>query len=78
MRHPADTTAPGVGISITSDEWRRVALWSAVVLVLTNLPLAVGYLLADDGHSFVGAVHNVSDAMTYLAKMQQGYTGSWS
>ena len=23
MRHPGDNTAPGIGVSITPDEWRR-------------------------------------------------------
>jgi hypothetical protein len=53
-------------------------VWSAVVLALASLPVVVGYLMSDQAHTFLGTTHNLSDMQTYLAKMQQGYAGSWS
>ena len=78
MRHPGGTTAPGGGVSITPDEWRRVAVWSGIILLLTTLPVIVGYLMPDDTYVFTGAAHHPEDVMSYLAKMRQGVEGVWA
>ncbi len=67
-----------IHLSIAPAEWRRVALWSAVILAFTFLPVALGYLRSNDSYMFTGAAHHPEDVMSYLAKMQQGYAGSWA
>ena len=64
--------------SITTAEWRRVAIWSGIILALTSLPVVVGYLMPNEAYAFTGATHHPEDVMTYLAKMRQGYDGAWS
>jgi hypothetical protein len=69
---------PGTGVSITRAEWRRVAVWSGIILVLTSLPVFLGYLMPDGTYVFSGAAHHPEDVMSYLAKMRQGYAGAWA
>jgi len=78
MRHTGDVNTPAIGISISPAEWRRVAVWSAIILFLTSLPVMVGYLMANDAYVFTGAAHHPEDVMSYLAKMRQGYEGVWA
>jgi hypothetical protein len=47
-------------------------------LVLTSLPVIVGYLMPNNAHVFTGAAHHPEDMMSYLAKMRQGYDGVWA
>lgn len=64
--------------SITTAEWRRVAIWSGIILALTSLPVVVGYLMPNETYAFTGAAHHPEDMMSYLAKMRQGYEGAWA
>jgi hypothetical protein len=63
-------------LSIQRTEWRRVAVWSGIILLLTSLPVIVGYLMPDEAYAFTGAAHHPEDVMSYLAKMRQGYDGA--
>jgi hypothetical protein len=60
---------------------RREWLWairiSAFVVALTTLPYLVGYLCTSSEKVFTGAFYDLSDYNSHLAKMQQGYQGSW-
>ncbi|MBN2048684.1 MAG: hypothetical protein JW750_12635 [Anaerolineaceae bacterium] len=49
----------------------------ALVLLLTTLPILFGYLAAGADHHFSGFLFNPIDNHSYLAKMRQGYEGSW-
>jgi hypothetical protein len=73
-----NNSTPGACVSITPAEWRRVAVWSGIILILTSLPVAVGYLMPDNAYVFSGAAHHPEDVMSYLAKMRQGYEGAWA
>ncbi len=63
---------------ISQAEWRRVSWWSAFILILASLPIFVGYLTTDNNYVFIGTVNGLDDMLSYLAKMQQGYAGSWT
>lgn len=63
---------------ISQAEWRRVSWWSAFILFLASLSIIVGYLTTDNNHIFIGTVNGLDDTLSYLAKMQQGYAGSWT
>jgi len=60
---------------------RREWLWaigvSAFVVALTTLPYLAGHLCSSPERVFVGAFYDLSDYNSHLAKMQQGYQGSW-
>jgi hypothetical protein len=57
---------------VTREEVRRASLMAVIVLAVTFLPYAFGYLLAPPGWEFGGVVMNFEDAHGYLAKMNQG------
>jgi hypothetical protein len=64
--------------AITTAEWRRVAIWSGIILALISMPVIVGYLMPNETYAFTGAAHHPEDMMSYLAKMRQGYEGAWA
>jgi hypothetical protein len=68
----------GAYVSITPSERRRAVVWSGIILILTSLPVIVGYLMPDEAYVFTGAAHHTEDVMSYLAKMRQGYEGAWA
>jgi len=61
--------------SISSEEVRLASLIAVIVLAVTFLPYALGYLLAPPEWEFGGVVMNFEDAHGYLAKMNQGAAG---
>lgn len=78
MNRYVGTITSETHFSITPAEWRRVTLWSVIILTVTSLPVILGYLMSNDTYVFSGAAHHPEDVMSYLAKMQQGYQGSWA
>jgi hypothetical protein len=78
MKEPGGTAASGAYVSITPMERRRAVVWSGIILILTSLPVIVGYLMPDEAYVFTGAAHHSEDVMSYLAKMRQGYEGAWA
>jgi len=58
-------------------EWRWVAIASIVALGLSSLPYAVGWLVSTPDLTFGGAVVDIADFNSYLAKMRQGARGEW-
>jgi hypothetical protein len=78
MKNPGGTATSGTYVSITPTEWRRVVVWGGIILILTSLPVIVGYLMPDEAYVFTGAAHHPEDVMSYLAKMRQGYDGVWA
>ncbi len=58
-------------------EWLWAIGVSALVVALTTLPYLAGHLCPSPGKVFAGAFYDLSDYNSHLAKMQQGYQGSW-
>ncbi len=63
--------------SISAREWRYVVLWTALLLAASCLPYLVAWLATPPGHQFVGLVINPLDGNSYLAKIREGWAGSW-
>jgi len=49
-----------------------------VLAVVTAIPYVYAYAVQPQGHVFIGFFYLGDDANTYLAKMRQGWEGSWS
>jgi hypothetical protein len=49
-----------------------------VLAIITALPYLYGYLAQPHGQVFMGFFYLGDDANTYLAKMRQGWEGSWA
>jgi hypothetical protein len=62
---------------IGRDEWGWVLSWAAIVLVIVNIPYLLGWVTSTPEVEFGGAVYNVHDANSYIAKMRQGAQGAW-
>lgn len=62
---------------VRRSEWLWVVLWSALALLLANLPYMLGAALSTPEAEFGGAVYGVEDVNSYLAKMRQGARGAW-
>ncbi len=58
-------------------EKRKVALIGAILLFVT-LPYGYAALAAGQGYTFGGFLFNPLDGNSYLAKMMQGWLGSWT
>jgi hypothetical protein len=63
--------------SVSQAEWLRVAAVAVVVVGLSSLPYAAGYLAQSPDLRFVDAVYDWEDYYSHLAKMQQGRQGAW-
>lgn len=59
-------------------EWRLPFVMGLALAVVTLVPYIYGYLVQPPGHAFMGFYYLGDDANTYLAKMRQGWEGSWS
>ncbi|TLN18788.1 hypothetical protein FDZ74_06680 [bacterium] len=56
---------------------KRYLLTSAAVLLLITLPYLIAFVLPWPAKIFGGFLLNPQDGNTYLAKMQEGWSGSW-
>ena len=59
-------------------EWRLPLLTGFVLAGVTAIPYLYAYAVQPPGHVFMGFFYLGDDANTYLAKMRQGWEGSWS
>ena len=59
-------------------EWRVPLLTGLALAVVTAVPYLYAYAVQPPGHVFMGFFYLGDDANTYLAKMRQGWEGSWS
>ncbi len=59
-------------------EWRLPLLVGLALTVLTTIPYLYAYAVQPSGHVFVGFFYLWDDATTYLAKMREGWEGSWA
>ena len=64
-------------MGVSRGEWRWAATIAIVTVALSSLPYAAGYLAQTQGERFVGAVLDLEDYHSHLAKMWQGYRGAW-
>lgn len=73
----ATNAAMTSGTIIENSEWRWVFNASALLIVIITLPFIVAYGATPPGSQFMGMLNNPIDGATYLADMQQGYSGAW-
>ena len=58
--------------------WTLPLVMGLVLAVVTALPYLYAYAVQPSGHAFMGFFYLGDDANTYLAKMRQGWEGSWA
>jgi len=58
-------------------EWRWALGWALVILAASCLPYLVAWATTPPGYQFGGILVNPLDGNSYLAKMRQGWLGSW-
>ena len=77
---PTRSAAPnaGGGRRFASNDWTLPLGMGLVLAVVTALPYLFAYLVQPHGHVFMGFFYLGDDANTYLAKMRQGWEGSWA
>ncbi len=64
-----------VKVHITRREWRNVILFALLIIVITILPYALGYLKQDSQWKFSGFLFGVEDGNSYVGKMRLGARG---
>ena len=62
---------------VTRSEWRWLAAWIAVAMLVTSVPYAIGLARSSPDRIFGGSVFAVEDVNSYLAKMREGASGEW-
>ncbi|MBN1955648.1 MAG: hypothetical protein JW900_11440 [Anaerolineae bacterium] len=62
---------------VTRSEWRWAAVVALVVVAFSTVPYIAGHLAQTPDLRFAGAVYDLEDYHSYLARMWQGYRGSW-
>ncbi|RLC76960.1 MAG: hypothetical protein DRI61_12375 [Chloroflexi bacterium] len=62
---------------VSKGEWLWVGIISLIVVTATCVPYLAGHLSSTQDRVFVGAFYDLSDYNSHLAKMHQGYRGSW-
>ncbi|HEX9475464.1 MAG TPA: hypothetical protein VGA41_02310, partial [Candidatus Dormibacteraeota bacterium] len=58
--------------------WRLPLLVGLALAIVTAVPYAYAYAVQPHGQVFMGFFYLGDDANTYLAKMRQGWEGSWA
>ena len=66
------------GAPASIGDWRIPLLTGLAIAVVTAVPYVYAYLAQPHGQVFMGFFYLGDDAETYLAKMRQGFEGSWS
>ncbi len=77
MSSPEDRAAPARDVWPLRD-WKIPLLTGLAIAVVTTIPYLYAYAVQPPGHVFMGFFYLGDDANTYLAKMRQGWEGSWS
>ncbi len=63
--------------SVTPQEWRRVLLLAALIVVLATAPYALAWSKQGSDWRFSGSLFGVEDGNSYLGKMRLGARGVW-
>jgi hypothetical protein len=58
-------------------EWRRILPVVTLLIAAGSLPYLIAWLATPADAHFTGLIFNPQDGGSYLAKMRQGYDGSW-
>ncbi|MBN8635866.1 MAG: hypothetical protein J0M07_11130 [Anaerolineae bacterium] len=81
MNSPAATYALRPQSSVLSPisprEWRYVALFTLIVIILLTAPYVVAWTSQTDQWRFGGSLFGVEDGNSYLGKMRLGARGLW-
>jgi hypothetical protein len=80
---PSPPNAEGVGEGTPSraralSAWKVPLITGLVLALVTAVPYLYAYAVQPHGQVFMGFFYLGDDANTYLAKMRQGWEGSWS
>jgi hypothetical protein len=59
-------------------QWRLPIVTGLALAIVTSVPYLYAYAVQPAGHVFMGFFYLGDDANTYLAKMRQGWEGSWA
>lgn len=62
---------------IARAEWKWVGAAAALALLISSLPILVGYAAQTPDQRFVGAIYDVPDYFSHLAKIQLGRRGEF-
>jgi hypothetical protein len=63
--------------TVSRREWQRVALFAALVMLMTTIPYVIGWASQGDDWEFGGFLFGADDGYSYLAKMRIGARGDW-
>jgi len=63
--------------NVSVRELSKASLVAVAVLLVSSLPYIVGYMVSPPDREFSGALVNMVDYHSHLAKMQQGARGEW-
>jgi hypothetical protein len=67
----------GTGVTVNRRESSWL-VWTTLTLILaSNLPYFIAWAATPADAHFTGLVFNLQDGHTYIAKMRQGFEGSW-
>ncbi|NJO84482.1 MAG: sulfatase-like hydrolase/transferase, partial [Blastochloris sp.] len=64
-------------LRVTAREWRRVAIYTLALLVITTIPYLIAFGATGDQWRFTGFLFGVEDGSSYLGKMRLGARGLW-
>ena len=73
-----EVRAAAAGWRAGLSEYRLPLVVGLVLAVVTAIPYAYAYLVQPAGQHFVGFFYLWDDATTYIAKMREGWEGSWA
>ena len=59
-------------------EWRWIVWVALGLVVVSSLPYLVAWGVTPESAHFTGLIFNPQDGNSYIAKMRQGFAGSWS
>ncbi len=77
-RSPGRVGVGGWSRQLGWEHWRLPLLTGLALAIVTAVPYLYAYAVQPPGHVFMGFFYLGDDANTYLAKMRQGWEGSWS
>lgn len=63
--------------NVSAGELAKASLIALAILFVSSLPYMIGYTVSPPDREFSGALVNVVDYHSHLAKMQQGARGEW-
>ena len=75
---PSKVERVGYSAPPSLGDWRVPLLTGLALAVITAVPYLYAYAVQPHGQVFLGFFYLGDDANTYLAKMRQGWEGSWS